>query len=245
MRRPSSAIAAHSADLLFTYGTLMRGFRLHRLLSGRAEFLGARAGEGTDHRPRLVPGRGARHPRPHRRRGLRVVDAGAVDGAGLDGRTPVSSPGEVTVQSEDGPSGSPPSTGTSGPSIAAGPFRAAITGRTRPRVHLPRPRARRRRPMPLEAAQLDQGRPGPSDPPAASPERSPRADGLRARPRRGADRRAGPRVHRRPRRALERERGPRPDRAGGRGGGADQASWPTSPRTRARPTSRPSSSRPS
>ena len=39
MRRPSSAIAARSAGLLFTYGTLMRGFRLHRLLSGRAEFL--------------------------------------------------------------------------------------------------------------------------------------------------------------------------------------------------------------
>lgn len=39
MRRPSSAIATHSAELLFTYGTLMRGFRLHRLLSGRAEFL--------------------------------------------------------------------------------------------------------------------------------------------------------------------------------------------------------------
>lgn len=29
-----------SPDLLFTYGTLMRGFRLHRLLEGRARFLG-------------------------------------------------------------------------------------------------------------------------------------------------------------------------------------------------------------
>jgi gamma-glutamylcyclotransferase (GGCT)/AIG2-like uncharacterized protein YtfP len=29
-----------AADLLFTYGTLMRGFRLHRLLEGRAAYLG-------------------------------------------------------------------------------------------------------------------------------------------------------------------------------------------------------------
>jgi len=28
------------ADLLFAYGTLMRGFRLHRLLAGQAEYLG-------------------------------------------------------------------------------------------------------------------------------------------------------------------------------------------------------------
>ncbi len=27
-------------DLLFVYGTLMRGFRLHRLLEGRAEYVG-------------------------------------------------------------------------------------------------------------------------------------------------------------------------------------------------------------
>jgi gamma-glutamylcyclotransferase (GGCT)/AIG2-like uncharacterized protein YtfP len=38
-RKARAATAAHSADLLFTYGTLMRGFRLHRLLAGRAEFL--------------------------------------------------------------------------------------------------------------------------------------------------------------------------------------------------------------
>jgi gamma-glutamylcyclotransferase (GGCT)/AIG2-like uncharacterized protein YtfP len=38
-KRPSAATAAPSAELLFTYGTLMRGFRLHRLLTGRAEFL--------------------------------------------------------------------------------------------------------------------------------------------------------------------------------------------------------------
>ncbi len=28
-----------SVDLLFTYGTLMRGFRLHRLLAGRADYV--------------------------------------------------------------------------------------------------------------------------------------------------------------------------------------------------------------
>lgn len=38
-RKPSAATTAGSADRLFTYGTLMRGFRLHRLVSGRAEFL--------------------------------------------------------------------------------------------------------------------------------------------------------------------------------------------------------------
>ena len=38
-KRPPAGTAARSADLLFTYGTLMRGFRLHRLLTGRAEFL--------------------------------------------------------------------------------------------------------------------------------------------------------------------------------------------------------------
>lgn len=34
-----TASGASNPDLLFTYGTLMRGFRLHRLLAGRAEFL--------------------------------------------------------------------------------------------------------------------------------------------------------------------------------------------------------------
>lgn len=38
-KKPGAATAASSAELLFTYGTLMRGFRLHRLLTGRAEFL--------------------------------------------------------------------------------------------------------------------------------------------------------------------------------------------------------------
>jgi gamma-glutamylcyclotransferase (GGCT)/AIG2-like uncharacterized protein YtfP len=42
-RKPRTVGAARSkraVDLLFTYGTLMRGFRLHRLLDGRAKFLG-------------------------------------------------------------------------------------------------------------------------------------------------------------------------------------------------------------
>ena len=38
-KRPRAATAARSPALLFTYGTLMRGFRLHRFLDGRAEFL--------------------------------------------------------------------------------------------------------------------------------------------------------------------------------------------------------------
>ena len=38
-KRPSAATAERSGDLLFTYGTLMRGFRLHRLLTGRAEYV--------------------------------------------------------------------------------------------------------------------------------------------------------------------------------------------------------------
>jgi gamma-glutamylcyclotransferase (GGCT)/AIG2-like uncharacterized protein YtfP len=37
-KRLTAATAANDAGLLFTYGTLMRGFRLHRLLTGRAEF---------------------------------------------------------------------------------------------------------------------------------------------------------------------------------------------------------------
>jgi gamma-glutamylcyclotransferase (GGCT)/AIG2-like uncharacterized protein YtfP len=40
-RNPAcSARSAVDGDLLFTYGTLMRGFRLHRLLEGRAAYLG-------------------------------------------------------------------------------------------------------------------------------------------------------------------------------------------------------------
>ena len=46
-RKPRTVGAARSkpavpvpTDLLFTYGTLMRGFRLHRLLDGRAQFHG-------------------------------------------------------------------------------------------------------------------------------------------------------------------------------------------------------------
>jgi gamma-glutamylcyclotransferase (GGCT)/AIG2-like uncharacterized protein YtfP len=37
--RPDAATATASPGLLFTYGTLMRGFRLHRLLAGRAEYV--------------------------------------------------------------------------------------------------------------------------------------------------------------------------------------------------------------
>lgn len=39
-KKPAAAAATSSARLLFTYGTLMRGFRLHRLLAGRAEYVG-------------------------------------------------------------------------------------------------------------------------------------------------------------------------------------------------------------
>ena len=35
-----------AAPLLFVYGTLMRGFPLHRLLEGRARFLGAGTARG-------------------------------------------------------------------------------------------------------------------------------------------------------------------------------------------------------
>jgi gamma-glutamylcyclotransferase (GGCT)/AIG2-like uncharacterized protein YtfP len=38
-RKPSAATAARDPELLFTYGTLMRGFRLHRLLEGRAVYV--------------------------------------------------------------------------------------------------------------------------------------------------------------------------------------------------------------
>jgi gamma-glutamylcyclotransferase (GGCT)/AIG2-like uncharacterized protein YtfP len=38
-KRLNAATAANRFEVLFTYGTLMRGFRLHRLLMGRAEFL--------------------------------------------------------------------------------------------------------------------------------------------------------------------------------------------------------------
>ncbi|HTG10553.1 MAG TPA: gamma-glutamylcyclotransferase family protein, partial [Candidatus Eisenbacteria bacterium] len=37
-KRPRPAIAGSRPALLFTYGTLMRDFRLHRFLDGRAEF---------------------------------------------------------------------------------------------------------------------------------------------------------------------------------------------------------------
>jgi len=59
-KRTSAATAAHSGELLFTYGTLMRGFRLHRLLTGRAEF--------------LTPGQV----------GARIIDLGSYPGAVRD-----------------------------------------------------------------------------------------------------------------------------------------------------------------
>jgi gamma-glutamylcyclotransferase (GGCT)/AIG2-like uncharacterized protein YtfP len=39
-KKPSVATGARNPERLFTYGTLMRDFRLHRLLTGRAELLG-------------------------------------------------------------------------------------------------------------------------------------------------------------------------------------------------------------
>jgi gamma-glutamylcyclotransferase (GGCT)/AIG2-like uncharacterized protein YtfP len=39
-RGRSPRLITPPVDLLFTYGTLMRGFRLHRLLDGGAEFVG-------------------------------------------------------------------------------------------------------------------------------------------------------------------------------------------------------------
>jgi gamma-glutamylcyclotransferase (GGCT)/AIG2-like uncharacterized protein YtfP len=38
-KKPSAATAARDPELLFTYGTLMRGFRLHRLLEDRAVYV--------------------------------------------------------------------------------------------------------------------------------------------------------------------------------------------------------------
>jgi gamma-glutamylcyclotransferase (GGCT)/AIG2-like uncharacterized protein YtfP len=38
-KEPAAATATRSPGLLFAYGTLMRGFPLHQLLSGRAEYI--------------------------------------------------------------------------------------------------------------------------------------------------------------------------------------------------------------
>jgi len=78
-------------DHAFVYGTLRRGFPLHRLLAGRAEFVGL----GT------VPARlvdlGAYPAAVPDAHGLvvgevyRLTDAGLLERAGLGGGTPVSS----------------------------------------------------------------------------------------------------------------------------------------------------------
>ncbi|HYM66167.1 MAG TPA: gamma-glutamylcyclotransferase family protein [Patescibacteria group bacterium] len=88
-------------DLLFTYGTLMRGFRLHRLLDRRAAYLGPGqvAGRIVDlgSYPGAVPDPGGRlHGELYR-----VADPalwGALDSA----EGPQYHRREVTVRSEDG-----------------------------------------------------------------------------------------------------------------------------------------------
>lgn len=61
---------AARADLLFAYGTLMRGYALNRLLVGRATFLGeARAGGrllDLGRYPGVVPGAGTVHGEVYR-----------------------------------------------------------------------------------------------------------------------------------------------------------------------------------
>ena len=100
-RRPRAATAARSAGLLFTYGTLMRGFRLHRLLAGRAEFLGRGQARGRivdlGSYPGAVPDTGsALHGELYR-----VADPALW--ATLDSAEgPQYHRREVTVRSEDG-----------------------------------------------------------------------------------------------------------------------------------------------
>jgi gamma-glutamylcyclotransferase (GGCT)/AIG2-like uncharacterized protein YtfP len=88
-------------DLLFTYGTLMRGFRLHRLLDGRAAYLGRGqvAGRIVDlgSYPGAVPDPGGRL----RGEIYRVADPalwGTLDSA----EGPQYHRREVAVRSEDG-----------------------------------------------------------------------------------------------------------------------------------------------
>ncbi len=88
-------------DLLFTYGTLMRGFRLHRLLDRRAVYLGPGqvAGRIVDlgSYPGAVPDRGGRLQGEI----YRVADPalwGALDSA----EGPQYHRREITVRSEDG-----------------------------------------------------------------------------------------------------------------------------------------------
>lgn len=106
--RPPTASAAPSGDpvqvaapLLFTYGTLMRGFRLHRLLNERAEYVGRGQVKGCIIDLGSYPGAlpdagGALHGELYR-----VVDPAlwpaldSAEGAQYHRR-------EVTVRSEDG-----------------------------------------------------------------------------------------------------------------------------------------------
>ncbi|MGH7402957.1 MAG: gamma-glutamylcyclotransferase family protein [Candidatus Rokuibacteriota bacterium] len=95
------ATAARSADLLFTYGTLMRGFRLHRLLEGRAEYVArgevrARIIDLGSYPGAIPDAVGTLHGEVYR-----VLDTGlwavldSAEGAQYHRR-------EVTVRSEDG-----------------------------------------------------------------------------------------------------------------------------------------------
>jgi gamma-glutamylcyclotransferase (GGCT)/AIG2-like uncharacterized protein YtfP len=100
-RKPSGATAARRVDTLFTYGTLMRGFRLHRLLAGRAEFLarGWVRGRIVDlgSYPGAVPDTGSTlHGEVYR------VGDPALWGALDSAEGPQYHRREVTVRSEDG-----------------------------------------------------------------------------------------------------------------------------------------------
>jgi gamma-glutamylcyclotransferase (GGCT)/AIG2-like uncharacterized protein YtfP len=99
--KPRAATAGCSTELLFTYGTLMRGFRLHRLLAGRAEYLA-----GGQVRARLIdlgsyPGAVADPDGILHGEVYRIVDPGlwvALDSA----EGPQYHRREITVRSEDG-----------------------------------------------------------------------------------------------------------------------------------------------
>jgi gamma-glutamylcyclotransferase (GGCT)/AIG2-like uncharacterized protein YtfP len=90
-----------AAELLFTYGTLMRGFRLHRLLDGRARYIGRGQVKGRiidlgSYPGALPDARGTLHGEIYR-----IVDPAlwtALDSA--EGAR--YHRGEVTVRSEDG-----------------------------------------------------------------------------------------------------------------------------------------------
>ena len=185
---------------------------------------------------------------PIRRRAIhgevyRVADPALWSGAGLGGGTPVSSPGGHRPERGRRASWPPSSTGTSARSIAACPFRAATTGRTRPRGPSTTSRARRR---PSDAGR---GRAAIKDDqdhlihPLHHPSDTSRADRLRRRARRHASptSRATSTSTASPGSGTSTS-GHGRDRAGRGRGRADAARSPTPPPTPARPTSRPSSS---